>query len=104
MKKRGLIISVLVMLAVITSGFTYAFWAASVAGGTDTALGTINIGAGQEAETTVDIEDVLVGKKLVPEGFVVDLENETDEVNLQFSVLWTTEAAVSGSESVGELT
>lgn len=105
MKKRGLVIGLLIMLAVITSGFTYAFWAASVAGDDDTALGTINIGKGQQAVTTVNIEDVLEGKKLVPAGFVVDSGTQTASVNLHFSVAWTTlSTALTGSQSVGDLT
>jgi hypothetical protein len=46
MNKRGLVIGLLVMLAVITSGFTYAFWASSVADADQSVPGTVTIGEG----------------------------------------------------------
>lgn len=88
MKKRGLVISLLVLLAVITSGFTYAFWAASVAGDDTTATGSIAIGAGSAVTTTVAVDNEVSAGLLVPSGF----ENGTttfDEIVLTFQVDWT---------------
>lgn len=105
MKKRGLVIGLLIMLAVITSGFTYAFWANGVLGNSDTAVGTINISEGQDVATTVNVADVTAGKELVPAGFVVNTETQTASADLQFSVAWTTAAtdALDGTTSVGDI-
>ena len=104
MKKRGLVISLLVLLAVITSGFTYAFWAAGVNGNNNTALGTVNIGEGETVETTVAVDDVLAGKDLVPNGYVVDPLTQVDSAELQFSLAWSTTAtSLSGTTSVGDI-
>jgi hypothetical protein len=104
MKKRGLVIGLLIMLAVITSGFTYAFWANGVLGNNDTAVGTINISEGEDVATTVNVADVTAGKELVPAGYVVDTNTQTDSAALQFSVAWTTAStALNGSTSVGDI-
>lgn len=88
MKKRSLLIVMLVMLAVVTSGFTYAYWASSVTGNNDTAVGTVNIGSGNAVTTTVTVADANGGSALlVPVGHDVDA-NEVDYVMLQFTVAW----------------
>jgi hypothetical protein len=92
MKKRGLVISLLLLLAVVTSGFTYAFWAASVAGDSTTAAGSVAIGQGSAVTTTVAVDGVNNGGLIVPTGF----QNGTTTFNsvvLQFTVNWTADAA-----------
>ena len=91
MKKRALIISVLVMLAVITSRFTYAFWANSVEGGSDNdKVGTVVIGNGGDVETTFQVTDPTNSTllPLVPSGYEVETKT-VDRVNLQFPVIWS---------------
>ncbi|PKK99499.1 MAG: hypothetical protein CVV57_00135 [Tenericutes bacterium HGW-Tenericutes-2] len=94
MNKRGLVIGLLVMLAVITSGFTYAFWANSVEGGTSTVGGSIVIGEGKDVTTTfvVTNEDNNTLLPMVPTGYQVALES-TNVVVLNFTVEWDAEQA-----------
>lgn len=93
MKKRGLIISVLVLLAVITSGFTYAFWANSVNGltGVDRP-GSVTIGTGEDVTVNVTIGnsndadgDVLVPTTITP------LAGQTTKVTFTYLVTWVSD-------------
>lgn len=92
MKKRGLVISLLVMLAVITSGFTYAFWASGIAADTSTnSAGVIQVGQGATVTSEVNITDVSFdqeGKKLVPVGFAGVDPLKQESVTLVFTVDW----------------
>ena len=90
MKKRGLVISLLLLLAVVTSGFTYAFWAASVSNANHTATGTVVIGEGKAVTTAVTVGDQTGTGPLVPSGKAADSQGLAVEyVILQFSVTWT---------------
>jgi hypothetical protein len=103
MKKRSLIIGLLVMLAVITSGFTYAYWATAGSPTNDTAVGTINIGEGGEVTTTLSVADqaATAGILLVP--LEQSVETPTDDpltvsaYQFSFTVNWTG-AGVTGAE------
>jgi len=96
MNKRGLVIGLLVMLAVITSGFTYAFWADSIDGNNKTSVGTISIGEGGAVTTTVSVDDFgFEDLDLVPTAYATTpggAEGE-DYVTLTFSVLWDGDGA-----------
>ena len=94
MRRRSLLIGLLIMLALVTSGFTYAFWAAGVAGDADTATGTISIGEADEAVTTVTVGNQTSAGQLVPVGRSGDsIGSPVEYVMLQFSVQWTSAAA-----------
>lgn len=87
MKKRGLVISLLVLLAVITSGFTYAFWARSIAGNEQQVAGTVVIGEG--GKTTLDVQlPVVTGSGLVPQAYT-----GTHSATMTFNVEWTEDVA-----------
>lgn len=93
MKKRGLVISLLVLLAVITSGFTYAFWAAGVKGASDAAAGSITIGQGNQVTTTVSIADLAstVDESLVPKAYTSTPGTHVvgeSYVDLTFDIIW----------------
>lgn len=109
MKKRGLVIGLLVMLAVITSGFTYAFWAGQVQTPINgTVNGVINVGEGNNVTTTVALTgDAFTGGELVPAGFDND-GGEVDEVILTFTVAWnvlsSAGASLDDSASLADLT
>lgn len=97
MNKRGLVIGLLVMLAVITSGFTYAFWANSVTGNSETVGGSVQIGSGEDV--TVEVSIGAQGGStllLVPTGFVADVETQDDEIVISFVVTWVDDAALEG--------
>jgi predicted ribosomally synthesized peptide with SipW-like signal peptide len=88
LRKKNLVLVLLVLFALAVSGTTYAYWASSVTGSNDTAVGTINIGSGNTVSTTVTVGDANGGTDLlVPEGHDVDT-NEVDYVMLQFTVAW----------------
>lgn len=90
MKKRGLVIGLLIMLALVTSGFTYAIWS-SVELGTDTVADTITIGEGRQASSTVTLTSTLpADATLVPVGEVATSIglNPVDELTFTFTVLW----------------
>lgn len=94
MKKRGLVIGLLIMLALVTSGFTYAFWAGSITQAADVA-GTVTIGQGGNTTVTVLAQDA-VGI-LVP----TSIDPANDEVTFTFDVEWTgTDAIAEGTLSV----
>lgn len=107
MKKRGLIISVLVLLAVITSGFTYAFWASSVNVTGENGVGSIKIGQGETVVTTAIVNDPSnTTALLVPKAYTTDTVNgvENDSyVLLVFTVEWvlpTNPQSVTGATGV----
>lgn len=91
MKQRKLVIGLLVILAVAVSGFTFAFWSAGVTGGSDTAVGSIEIGTGEAVTTTVTVGNQSDAGLLVPDGFEDDTTT-FDNIDLTFNVVWTQDA------------
>ncbi len=102
MRQKKLVIGLLVMLAVLTSGFTYAFWSAGVTGNADTAVGTISIGTGDAVTTTVTVADLTDGGLLVPTGFE-DGSTKFDSIDLTFDVAWDADV-LGGAGTTGTLT
>eukprot|EP01156_Anaeramoeba_ignava_P024487 Anaeramoba_ignava/c8415_g1_i1.p5 GENE.c8415_g1_i1~~c8415_g1_i1.p5 ORF type:complete len:184 (-),score=18.00 c8415_g1_i1:2084-2635(-) len=99
MKKRNLVIALLVTLMVALSGATFAYWASSVSGNNDSATGTITIGEGGAATTSVTVADETDGGLLVPSGNEDDVTT-FDNVDLTFSVNWdAVDAEASGAAS-----
>ncbi len=88
MRQRKLVIGLLVMLALVVSSFTYAYWASGVTGNTDDATASVTIGAGNAVTTTVSVADLgLISGTLVPTGY----ENNpttVDRVEMTFNVNW----------------
>jgi len=96
MKKRSLIIGLLVMLAVITSGFTYAYWSNIVRAGevNDT---EITIGEGINASFEVELNGS-VGGPLVPYGQEGNsLGSVVEYVLLTFDVDWADNQFTNGT-------
>jgi hypothetical protein len=86
MRQKKLVIGLLVMLAVLVSGFTYAYWNTVVAPAYYTDFGTITIGQGNTYTTAVSVANVDDTSALVPTGYgsVGD-----DTAALSFTVNWT---------------
>ena len=116
MNKRGLVIGLLVMLAVITSGFTYAFWAAGIGADSKTATGTISVGTGETVTSTVNVGAAVNSQgadDLVPAGF--GGAGKITSLTLTFSVDWdstgldasgltsTLTVALTGAENENEV-
>ena len=94
MKKRNLVIGLLIMLSVIVSGFTFAFWAAGL-DGTNSRLesNTINIGTAMNASTSLALGVGDTGSKnLVPanraNNSVGGLDANTESITIVFTVAW----------------
>ena len=75
MKKRNLVIGLLIMLSVIVSGFTFAFWQGTI-DLNETESTSITIGSGREVLVTADLTEFNV-VSLVPVG-KEDLSNENN--------------------------
>ena len=91
MKKRGLVIGLLIMLAMLTSGFTYAFWAGSITQSSNQ-VGTVTIGEG--GTTTVRVTPpVALTSDLVP----TTVNPAFDEAVMTFAVAWDEDSANTAS-------
>lgn len=96
MKKRSLVIGLLIMLAMLTSGFTYAFWAGSITQ-EDNQTGTVTIGEGGTTTVTVT-PPVALTSDLVP----TTVNPALDEAVMTFVVDWN-EASVNTASANGKL-
>jgi len=104
MRQRKLVIGLLVMLALVVSSFTYAYWASTVTGNENTATGTVNIGAGNTAATNVAVGNQTGAGTLVPAGrAAVSPGSPVEFVVLQFSVTWTSAETGLATGTVGTL-
>ncbi len=95
MRQKKLVIGLLVMLALVVSSFTYAYWNNITAPADDTAAGTVTIGEGDTITTTVVVGNVSDTSALVPTTYVATPGVE-DTAALSFSVNWS-----GGSGSAG---
>lgn len=89
--KRNLVIGLLVTLALVVSGFTYAFWAAGIATDSETKTGTIVVGTGETVTSTVNVSAATssqeVGESLVPATFG-NGTTKIESLTLTFDVDW----------------
>jgi hypothetical protein len=85
MKRKNLILGFLVLLMVLVSGFTYAYWAGTVTGNNDAATGTVTIDEGEVVTTTVVVADETGTNPMVPTAYA--LANE-DTATLTFTIDW----------------
>jgi hypothetical protein len=103
MRQKSLVIGLLVVLAFLVSGFTYAYWATSVTGNNDTAVGTITVGEGNTVATTVVVGNETSAGPLVPVGLVgISGPGSVDYVILSFSVDWNSTGEY-GEGTIGAL-
>jgi hypothetical protein len=103
-RSRKLVIGLLIMLSVMVSGFTYAYWASAVNQGQITATGTVTLGEGNAAATTVTVGNQTSGGPLVPVGrAAVSQGSAVEFVVLQFSVVWSSDIANTAIGAAGTL-
>lgn len=91
MKKRNLVIGLLIMLSVIVSGFTFAFWAGSLSGDDLRESNTIAIGAGQAVTTVVTLDSKSRNNSgtLVPAGRADNsVGTSVESIVFTFELLW----------------
>ncbi|MCR3906319.1 MAG: hypothetical protein NUK62_04770 [Tenericutes bacterium] len=89
MRQKNLVIGLLVMLALVVSGFTYAYWANGIAADSETAIGTISVGTGETVTSTVNVAAAVNSQgadDLVPSGF--GGTGKIESLTLTFSVDW----------------
>jgi hypothetical protein len=87
-KKR--IIALLVMLSLVLSTGTFAYWASYVEGTSTEAVGTLTVGSGDTVETVFSLtNEINSGGLLVPVGQAVNSNGEAVEyINLAFDIQW----------------
>ncbi|TVP85394.1 MAG: hypothetical protein EA375_04640 [Acholeplasmataceae bacterium] len=86
MRQRKLVIGLLVILALVTSSFTYAYWLDGITQATNTP-GTVTIGEAGETTVTLLFDEASEGD-LVPDGYT----GESTSV-LTFDVEWDADVA-----------
>ena len=91
--KRKLVIGLLITLAVLISGFTFAYWASGITGDNEVATGTITIGSGEAVTTTVVVTGEAVDTDLTPGNYQA----------LVYSVNWSGENAAGAAGAAGTL-
>jgi len=89
MKQRKLVIGLLIMVALVVSTFTFAFWNGTIDWNDEVAANTIEIGSGRtvtvDAALTLDPTDVLVPVGKVNQS---NEANAVTQVNMEFEVDW----------------
>jgi hypothetical protein len=105
---RKRIIAFLLMLSLVLTSGTFAYWASEVEGTKAEAEGTLAVGSGDNVETTFNLTNELnSGGYLVP---AEQVENSGEEavgsIDLSFDVQWLEDEETSqlaGTNSVGEI-
>ena len=101
MKQRKLVIGLLIMVALVVSTFTFAFWAGSYDWSDEVTNGTIVIGSGREVSVEVTPQ-AATSQSLVPVGFINQSNeaNATDTYELFFNVIWNDSAAFASTSTL----
>ncbi|MBI9010196.1 MAG: DUF5011 domain-containing protein [Tenericutes bacterium] len=106
---RRIIIAFLIMLAIVLTTGTYAYWATSVEGTSNEALGTLTIGSADGVETKFILSNELnSGGTLVPVGQTKN-SNQIDAVesiDLLYNVKWAESSdytQLEGTSSIGDV-
>jgi len=105
MKNRKLVVGLLVMLAVVMSTLTFAYWATGISGDeADVASNTIQIGEGQPVTTTVAVSGSASSSlDLVPVGREVS-GTSVSSITYTFDVEWAgTSSALDTAGATGDL-
>jgi predicted ribosomally synthesized peptide with SipW-like signal peptide len=105
-KKR--VIAFLLMLSLVLTSGTFAYWASYVEGTNTQSTGTLEVGSGDKVETRFDLSnDFNSGGLLVPVGQAVNSNaGAVEAIDLSFDVQWVEDEATSqmlGVEAVGQI-
>ena len=100
------LIAFLFMLSIVLTTSTFAYWATSVEGTEDDAVGTLSIGSAESVDTKFVISNELnTGGLLIPKGQLNNSEiNAVESIDLSFDVKWEEDEDISqlaGTTSVG---
>lgn len=87
-KQRKLVVGFLLLLALVVSGFTYAYWAGIINAPKDLVVDNnhVNIGVGKDVQTVITASAQAGTKELVPTKHIVNSGDDTE--TLTFSVTW----------------
>ena len=102
------IVAVLIMLSLVLTTGTFAYWATYVEGTDSDTTDVLEIGTGDAIETRFDLtNDLNSGGLLVPAGQAVNSGvGAVEAINLSFDVQWVEDEATSqttGISSVGQI-
>ncbi len=99
---KYLSVFVLMLIALLLTGFTFAYWAGDIKAATlsHKFVGdTVEIGKGHEVVTSLEVNQMEgLNKQLVPKGRVKN--DEVDEISRNFKVSWI-DASTAGNGAVG---
>lgn len=94
MKSRKLGIGLLLLALVVTTG-SFAYWASGVTGNSDTTAASVTIGSGNAVTTTVAVADLADLSALIPTAYGTPGTDDTAALTLP--VLWTATAGGAGA-------
>ena len=105
---RKKVIAFLLMLSLVLTSGTFAYWASYVEGTSTEATGTLEVGSGDKVETRFDLSNSYnSGGLLVPEGQAVNSDKGAVEaIDLSFDVQWVEDEETTqmlGVDSVGQI-
>lgn len=108
MFSRKKIIALLLMLSLVLTTGTFAFWANVVEGTSTEATGSLVVGSGNSVQTTFSLtNDLNSGGYLVPVGQMSNSnEGAVEAIDLSFDVKWLEDEATTqllGTNSVGQI-
>jgi len=98
--------TLLLVLAIMVGGFTFAYWASGIEGNDTSSSGEVQIGSGKVATTVVEVDDYLAEDEyLVPVGRATASSESTavESVTLTFDVVWTSEISNTATGVEGSL-
>lgn len=109
MKLRNKIIASLLVLSLVVSAGTFAYWANNVLGTETTSTGTVTVGSGDSVTTTFDLTNAQDSSGLlVPVGQSANsTAGAVEEIDLSWDVQWLEDEAtsqLSGTSSVADIT
>lgn len=107
-KNRKKIISLLLMLSLVLTTGTFAFWASYVEGTSEEATGTLTVGYAEGVETKFDLTNELnSGGFLVPSSQLYNsMEHSVDSITLSYDLSWQEAADLTqleGTISTGDV-
>jgi len=97
------IIALLIMISLVLTSGTFAYWASFVEGTSNDATGTLTVGSGNSVATRFDLTNELnSGGLLVPVGQLVNSnEGVVEAIDLSFDVQWVENEEVTQMLGVG---
>jgi len=89
-KNRKKVVALLIMVSLVLTGGTFAYWASYVEGTSTEAVGTLEVGSGDKVETKFELsKEYNSGGLLVPVGQSENsVKGATEAIDLSFDIQW----------------